>query len=110
MTTFEKAKKKYNEIMYSLCIEHLTIGTRFSEGTENWNLRDMVSEMQYTLGIWSDEGCTPYIDAHNPYNGDHEETYKEWISGLGKMRRFIDRYLEEALTMKCNDKHCSKYD
>lgn len=31
----ESAIKRYNDIMYSCGYEHSTIGTRYSEGTEN---------------------------------------------------------------------------
>ena len=40
----EKATQRYNNIMERLGYEHNTIGTRFSEDTENWNIRDMVAQ------------------------------------------------------------------
>ena len=50
------ALKKYNEIMWDLCREHLTIGTELSEGTADWNLRDMVAEADYYLSTYHENG------------------------------------------------------
>ena len=37
----KSAIKRYNGIMWGMGYDHLTIGTSLSEGTENWNIRDM---------------------------------------------------------------------
>ena len=39
----KRAIKRYNDIMNVIGYEHNTIGTRYSEGTENWNKRDMLA-------------------------------------------------------------------
>ena len=107
-----KATKKYNDIMWDLCREHLTIGTRLSEGTDNWTLRDMVSEMQYTLDIYDDPGCIYWEDAHDVSQpgGPGGEWYRQWYNEKARMRRFIERYKDEALQFECFENHCSKYD
>lgn len=105
-----KAITQYNNIMWDICREHNTIGTSLSENTENWNLRDMVSEMQYTLDIYNDPDCLPWQDAHDPYQPPHKPWLKEWQKEKARMKRFIDKYKDEALTMECYEGHCSKFD
>ena len=104
------ATKRYNEIMYSVCHEPVTIGTIYSEGTEGWNLRDMVSEMQYTLDIWNDEGSIAWMDAHDEFQPKGRPWYHNWYNEKARMKRFIDRYKDEALKLECVDGHCSKFD
>ena len=60
----QTAIKKYNDLMYMLCCEHNTIGTKLSERTEEWNLRDMVSECQYQLDCYYEEGHNAYEQLH----------------------------------------------
>ena len=43
----KSAIKRYNGIMQCIGYDHLTIGTNLSEGTENWNIRDIVAECSY---------------------------------------------------------------
>lgn len=101
----DKIKERYNDLMYSLCLEHLTIGTEFSENTADWNLRDMVAECDYQLGCYYEGGhCNEEMR-----RGDEYER-KAWRSETGKLRRFIKRYKDEALKMNCNGSHCSQYD
>ena len=104
------AVRQYNNIMFAICHEHLTIGTDYSEGTENWNLRDMVSEMQYTLDLWNDPGSTAYDDAHDNTQPPNKPWYKNWLNEKARMKRFIAKYKDEALTMNCTESHYSKYD
>lgn len=105
----KKIIKRWNGLMYDLCREHLTIGTKFSEHTENWNLRDMVSEAQYTLDVYNSEDSIYWEDAHDSAQPGRE-WYMEWYKEKKKLERFINRYKEEALTMECTESHCSKYD
>ena len=127
---FEEAKKKYNRLMFDLCIEHVTIGTRFSEDTENWNLRDMVSECQYTLdccyeeGNANQEGQYPDIwkytaddlmskrryDYVTRHNEEQKEMHKSWLSKTRRLRNFITKYAPLIKGMKCAQGHCSCYD
>lgn len=96
--------------MYDICRDHLTIGTNASENTDNWNLRDMVSEVQYTLDIWDDLDSLEWCDAHDESQPAHKPWYREWYSQKQRMKRFIAKYKDEALKMKCTESHCSKYD
>lgn len=110
MDTFEKAVKRYNQIMFDACEEYNTIGTSYTEeaggyNRSQWNLRDLVSEVQYLYDKYHDEGCC-YIEQAR----DDAYYRKEWKSLTGKMRRFIDTFKAEALTMECTNCHCSKWD
>ena len=107
--------KKYNEIMNSLCYEHKTVETRFSENTSGnpknvknclYTLRDMVAECDYVLSTYYECGHVNYDLRY----GDEEER-KAWRSETGKLKRFIDHYAKyltaEIGNVEC---HCSKYD
>ena len=99
--------------MFSICREHLSIGTNFSEDTENWNLRDMVSEMQYTINQYENPDCIYWEDAHDEFQPKEKGVgvwYKEWRNTIAKMKRFVAKYKDEALTIKCVSAHCSEYD
>lgn len=103
-----KVIKRYNDIMYGLALDHLTVHPEDESGTEakGWNLRDMVSECQYQLDLhydlYSMLGLMRYSD--DPYEK------KQWRSDVGKLKRFIDRYKDSIADMKCAIGHCSKYD
>ena len=111
MSKFEKAVKEYNDIMNWMCLEHLTIGTSYSEDTEGWNLRDLVSEAQYHLDILRDPDCIEYQDAHMgwEYYGDRE-AFRIWSQQCKALEEFIKSYRKEALKMECTEGHCSEYD
>lgn len=128
---FEEAKKRYNDMMYDFCLEHLTIGDdRLSENTDNWNLRDMVSECQYQLDVCyedgnaNNEGQYPdyweytsedllnkrkydYVTRHNE---NEKELHKEWLSKTMRLRNFIRKYKKAAWEMECTEGHCSNFD
>lgn len=99
---FERAKRKYNEIMETIGYEHSTIGTEWSEGTENWNLRDMVAEADYYLSTYHESG-------HGNNDLKYEDR-KRWISETGKLKRFIAHWEPYIKDMKGETRHCSKYD
>lgn len=101
----EKALKRYNDIMYDVGYEHSTIGTRFSENTENWNLRDMVAEADYLLKCYYETG---HCRCDDRFLG--EEEYKIWVSETGKLKRFIKTYEPFIVDMICFEGHCSKFD
>ena len=105
-----KAVKQYNDLMMDICHEHVTIGTRFSEGTENWNLRDMVSEVAYVLDLWNDSGSIAWLDAHDDSQPADRPWYKDWLNEKARMKRFIDKYKDEAMEMECTEGHSSVYD
>ena len=99
--------------MFDICQEFDTIGTSFTEDAENrnqWNLRDLVSEMQYTLDKYRDPNCVYWEDAHDECQPAGRPWYKEWKKICARMQRFIDSHKDEALTMECHEHHCSKWD
>lgn len=100
------AIKKYNEIMMGIGYEHNTIGTSFSEDTDNWNLRDMVAECDYTLSCYYESG---HCNADMRYSDDKYER-DLWKSETGKLKRFIKHYAPFIDDMKCTMNHCSIYD
>lgn len=102
----ESAIKRYNGLMMDTCHEHVTIGTNFSEGTDNWNLRDMVAECDYHLSCYFESG---HWNCEMRYSEDEVER-KLWRSEVGKLKRFIKAYLPFIKDMKCFEGHCSKYD
>ena len=99
---FAQAKRKYNEIMNLLCREHLTIGEYLSEGTENWNLRDMVAECNFQLSTYYEMGHVNYELK--------QENYKVWLSETGRLKRFIAHWKPYINDMICAEGHCSVYD
>lgn len=107
MKTFnlEKATKRYNNIMGSICREYLTIGTQFSENTDNWTIRDMVAECDYQLSCYYEGGNS---NADLRY-GDAEER-KAWRSETGKLIRFINAYAPFIKGVPEITRHNSQYD
>ena len=102
---FEDAKKRYNDIMYCICREHLTIGETLSEDTENWNIRDMVAECDYQLSTYYEVG-----HCNEEMRREDEEGRKMWYSETGKLKRFIEAYKPFIEGIKCAAGHCSRYD
>ena len=102
----ETAKKRYNELMDIAGREYKTIGTKHSEGTDNWNLRDMVSECAYVLSSYYEGGG---CNGDKQYSDDPEER-KEWKSHTGKLERFIKAYEPFIEGLVCTTRHSSKYD
>ena len=103
---FKKAVERYNNLMYSIGYEHLTIGTIYSESTDGWNIRDLVSEVDYTLSNYYDEG---HFNGMMKYSEELEER-KIWKSETSKLQRFIKAYEPYIKSVKCHARHCSKYD
>lgn len=101
----KSATKRYNDIMYSCGYEHSTIGTKFSENTENWNLRDMVAEADYLLSCYYEPGHCRCDDRHLS-----KEDYKIWVSETGMLKRFIKAYEPFVEGMVCHQGHCSRFD
>lgn len=101
-SNFEKACRKYNEIMMTLCYEYDTIGTDYSENTENWTLRDMVAECEYILSTY-------YENGHSNYEMKREDR-KQWISETGKLKRFIAHWEPYIKDIPCATGHCSIFD
>ena len=109
----KSAIKRYNDIMNSICREHNTIGERLSEGTEKWNLRDMVSEMQYTLDLWNEPGSVAWDDAHDdcqPIRNGRKAWLYNWQKEKARMERFITAFEPFIDDLECAESHSSIYD
>ena len=96
---------RYNDIMEMCGYEHSTIGTRFSESTEGWNLRDMVAEADYLYSCYFESGHCRCDDRFLS-----KEDYKIWRKESGALKRWIDRFAPYAEDMVCAWGHCSQYD
>lgn len=117
MTVFEEAKTRYNRMMNAFALEHLTIGERLSENTENWNIRDMVSECQYQLDVCFEDGNA---NSEGRYTRELMERYgyspeeaidihAEWLSKTTQLRNFIKKY-KTVMEESCTEGHCSCWD
>lgn len=126
----KEAIKRYNDLMCDLCYEHNTIGMKLSEDTDNWNLRDMVSECQYTLETFYEEGHTNNVGQYTKYwkytaqdilsksrydyitkhNEEQKQLHTEWLSFTRRLRNFIKKYEPYIKNMTCAQGHCSCYD
>ena len=102
----KKAIRRYNSIVGDIGYEHLQIGTRFSEDTENWNLRDMVAECDYVLSCYYESG---HCNGDMRYSNDPEER-KMWKSETGRLKRFIEAFEPFIGDMVCTGVHCSRFD
>lgn len=109
---FEKTKREYNDIMLDYGYEHMTIGTRFSEDTENWGIKEMVEECRYRYetcyeeGHANSEGRYPdYIkitgdillnriklDYAERHNKREKEGHDYWLMMTRRLRNFIKKY------------------
>ena len=72
---------KYNNLMNSLCLEHLTIGTTYSQGTEGWGKEEMIKEVKYQLSLYYQWGTSA---------GDmREDDPATWRKEVNKLKRFL---------------------
>ena len=120
----QTAIKKYNALMYRLALDHNTIGTRLSEHTEEWNLRDMVSECQYQLDQFSEYGTCQWESLHalddidkdtddtweQRYYADHIDEVNSAKADMKTLRQFINTYKKDISEMECHEGHCSMWD
>ena len=104
--TFEKAVKRYNDMMFDLGLEFLTIGTNYSEDTDNWNIRDLVAEADYQLSCYFEAG----MSQEEMRDSEDEYERKRWRSEVGKFTRFINYYKPYIEGVRCTQGHCSQYD
>lgn len=98
---FEKAVKKYDELITLFYSGDETVEDN-EEKRKNWNLRDLIAEMDYCLSRYYEEG--------NACFEDMKYDYDEWLSATKRMKRFIQRWLHKCNDMKPYEKHCSYYD
>lgn len=106
ISKMESAIKRYNDIMKCLGYEYNTIGTIYSEGTEYWNLRDMVAECDYILSTYYEDG---HFNNYMRYSDDPEDR-KMWKRETARLRRFIYKYISDVQSMICYEGHCSDFD
>ena len=122
----KNAVKAYNKIMYKLCLDFLTIGTADVEdpkSKEQWNLRDMVSECQYQLDMYSEYGtnqweslhalddCDPNADDwERRYYDEHIDEVKTAKAEMKMLKDFIKKYEKDIIGMECHQGHCSMWD
>ena len=127
---FIDVQNEYNSLMFDLGLEHNSIGTDYSENTENWNLRDMVSECQYQYECYYEkghiraEGRYPnfwkyniddifsesrynYISKHNE---EEQRLHDMWLNETKRLRNFIRKYRNYINELECYEGHCSYYD
>lgn len=84
ITTYDKAKKKYNELMTEMGCEHLTIGTKLSEGTEKYTILDMAQECLALHDTFYEEG--------HVNNNLKKEDRALWQSQKDRLWRFWNKY------------------
>lgn len=80
------------------------------DATGNHKTAQLFKEAADLLDLWNDPDCDPWQDAHDETQASDKPWRKQWINEKARMRRFIDKYKDEALKMKCFDVHSSKYD
>lgn len=98
---FERAMKKYDELITLFYSGDETVEDN-EERRKNWNLRDLIAEMDYCLSRYYEEGNACFEDMKYDYNG--------WLSATKRMKRFIKRWLPKCKYMKPSEEHCSHYD
>lgn len=88
MLNMETVVKRYNKLMMSLGVEHLTIGTRLSQDTDGWGIKEMVQEAKYQLADFYNPEHDSYIKA----DGLTDDVRKRLQSEVGRLKRFIAAY------------------
>lgn len=86
MPAIEEIINEYNMVMFSICTEHRSINTRYSEGTEGWGLKEMVEECEYWHGCYYE----PY-HARNPHYC-HDDEIDDLMAERDMLKEFIDKY------------------
>lgn len=110
------AIKRYNDLIDEVYDdESMRVG---GSNTKGWNLRDLVSEIQYHIDCHYEYGHTYYEALHEyeDYEPDDRhyreaiETRKDALQRLARFKRFVKTYEPFIKDMKCKERHCSKYD
>lgn len=101
----ESAIKRYNKLMKEVAggAEDILIG---HPNTENWNIRDLVSEAQ----LWLDQYYTDDNTFGRMRDSDDANDRKLWKSETGKLQRFIKAYEPFIDGLNTTFDHGSKYD
>lgn len=92
--------RTYNQLVTGLGYEDCTI----APGTdrENWNLRDMVSEVEYIRST--------YYDKSHANSKLKAEDLKEFNRRTGRLRHFLRTYKDDIGDLVAYTTHNSKYD
>ena len=89
----QKLVNRWNDVMNSICCEHVAIGTNLSEleSHGSYNRIDnsistdwMIKEAQYWLSCYYESG---HIRCDERF--EDEQYYKIWVSETGKLKRLI---------------------
>lgn len=124
---FKEAVEEFNDLMIFEGKARRTIGTKYSRGTEDWNLRDMVSECQCALDRYSQEGTTAWYGLYCIKECkatlfdwlDHETsrilatkiiTNADAKARVKNLQNYIEQYGKDVKGMKCNAVHDSFWD
>ena len=92
--------KAYNQLLTSIGVEDKTI----LQGTdrENWNLRDMVSEVEYLRST--------YYDKNHPRSQLRETDPIHFKRHTYRLRTFLRKHRDDIDGLEVTVKHNSKYD
>ncbi len=99
--------KRYNKLMFSIAREHVSIGTEFSEDTEDWNLRDLVSEAQFQYDNYFEGGTVQCAALLGEYGPEDKAAAR---AEMMRLKRFVDNYGPHCNGLVCAQGHCSKWD
>ena len=92
----------YNALMLDLGYPDKTIGLDFSGDTANWNIRDVVAEIEYIRSTFYDK------DHDNAKIRDEDPLLFNRLTS--RLRYFIRTYKPYIEDVKATTKHNSKYD
>ncbi|MCQ2581875.1 MAG: hypothetical protein MJ170_02730 [Alphaproteobacteria bacterium] len=107
-TRFENAKRDFNQLVWYLGIEYLEItDVPYEEDEKIWNIRDMISEIQFELNKYFNPDMEQYAVLHG--NGD-EIDVQIAKNNVAAMRKFINKYKNHVDGLVCVREHCSKWD
>lgn len=99
---FKQLVNGYNQLMIDIGYPKKTIGLEFSGETANWNVRDIVAEIEYIRSTF--------------YNKDHDNAKIRDEDPLtfnrltNRLRHFIRTYKPYIEGVEATTKHNSKYD
>ena len=100
------ALNEYNEIVNDLGLEHLAVDRKSKFGTSKWNLRDMVSEIDYQYSTYKENGHFNNDCLHSSDRNERLHAMRE----CKRLKRFISKYSADTSKLKCYENHCSRFD
>ena len=107
-TRFENAKRDFNQLVWYLGIEYCEItDVPYEEDQEIWNIRDMISEIQFELDKYSNPDMEQYAVLHGL--GD-EIDVQNAKNNVAAMQKFINKYKKYVGDLKCIRPHMSRWD